>query len=112
MKYLRCLGKKALSVALLLFLSWGLSACSSLQVANFKGPGPLDSHQGRDAYSPYASQDLQLNWPVDDIRINQHFEPRRNRRHQGMDLGGVRETPIRAAHDGVVVYTGQKFRGY
>lgn len=51
-------------------------------------------------------------WPVPNIKINRGFRPSKDPNHQGIDLGGKRGTPILAAHEGVVIYTGREFRGY
>jgi murein DD-endopeptidase MepM/ murein hydrolase activator NlpD len=61
-------------------------------------------------YSPKGS--FQLRWPVRQVRINRGFHPVSDPRHQGVDLGGLKGTPVYAAHEGVVVYTGHHFHGY
>jgi murein DD-endopeptidase MepM/ murein hydrolase activator NlpD len=58
------------------------------------------------------SGDFKLYWPVKNVRVNRGYRPRNDRDHQGVDLGGKKGTPILAAHEGVVVYTGRDFRGY
>jgi murein DD-endopeptidase MepM/ murein hydrolase activator NlpD len=58
------------------------------------------------------SDEFKLFWPVKSVRVNRGFRPRNDRNHQGVDLGGKKGTPILAAHEGVVVYTGRDFRGY
>ena len=65
----------------------------------------------KDALSERKS--FSLTWPVDSVRLTQLFaSPSSGGSHQGVDLKGRRGTPIRAAHGGVVVYTGQDYRGY
>lgn len=115
--------------------AWGLIACSS-----FRGPGDYrDSHgeyrpsygdfQGADAYPTEFQQlppdgitwksrksdpslsEVNFDWPVDQARLTQGFKPGR-KVHWGIDLAGKKGTPILAAEDGVVVYTGSGFRGY
>lgn len=44
--------------------------------------------------------------------MNRGFRPASDPRHEGLDLGGKKETPILAAHEGLVIYTGRDFRGY
>ena len=51
-----------------------------------------------------------LSWPVDRIQLNRGVSI--HLKHEGLDLGGSRGSVIRAAHDGVVSYSGQKYRGY
>lgn len=101
-----------------------VSGCSS-----FQGPGSLQTGVGAfvtpDQYDiPPRSAEVPavvkprnpgpfvLRWPVNNVRITQHFSPTKNRKHQGIDLGGRRGTPIFAAHEGMVVYAGRDFRGY
>lgn len=55
---------------------------------------------------------FRLVWPVSSIKLTQPFGTHRRRNHRGVDLGGARGTPIRAAHRGLVIYTGQGYRGY
>lgn len=51
--------------------------------------------------------------PVDpNVRLSQKFRPPKNPRHKGIDLAGNTNQPIYAANNGVVTYTGEKFRGY
>lgn len=109
--------------SLLVMTSLTLVSCST-----FRGPGEL---QGPGAFItpdqyeyPPRSQDvpkvivprksgpLTLRWPVNSVRITQHFSPDKNKKHQGIDLGGRRGTAIFAAHDGMVVYAGKDFKGY
>jgi len=56
--------------------------------------------------------DFKLFWPVKAVKINRGYRPNSDPNHQGVDLGGPKGTPILAAHEGVVVYTGRDFRGY
>ena len=53
-----------------------------------------------------------ISWPVPEVRINQAFSPDKNRKHAGIDFGGAKNSPILAAHDGLVVYAGKAFKGY
>jgi murein DD-endopeptidase MepM/ murein hydrolase activator NlpD len=56
--------------------------------------------------------DFKLYWPVNTVKINRGFRPASDRNHDGLDLGGKRDTPILAAHEGMVIYAGKGFRGY
>ena len=60
-------------------------------------------------YTPKG--DFKLYWPVKTVRVNRGYKSG-GKPHQGVDLGGLKGTPILAAHEGVVVYTGRDFRGY
>lgn len=51
--------------------------------------------------------------PVDpNVTLTQKFRPKYNRKHKGVDLAGKLDQPIYAANSGVVMYKGDKFRGY
>ncbi|MCB0361885.1 MAG: M23 family metallopeptidase [Bdellovibrionales bacterium] len=60
----------------------------------------------------FFSKVFVLEWPVDRVILTQKFRPSSNPSHQGLDLGGKRDTPIKAAHSGIVVYAGKGFNGY
>jgi murein DD-endopeptidase MepM/ murein hydrolase activator NlpD len=85
-----------------------LSSCSSLKTPQFKGPGQNSTTR---TSSPQA---IELEWPVPvPARVTQKFKSGNKRsRHQGIDLGGPRGTPILAAHEGIVIYAGRDFRGF
>jgi murein DD-endopeptidase MepM/ murein hydrolase activator NlpD len=61
-------------------------------------------------YSPRAP--FKLVWPVENVHINRGFHPPSDPAHEGIDLSGRRGYPIMAAHEGVVIYSGQDFHGY
>lgn len=63
-----------------------------------------------ETYQPHS--DFRLFWPVKNLKINRGFRTARAPEHLGLDLGGRRSTPIMAAHEGVVIYTGRKFHGF
>jgi murein DD-endopeptidase MepM/ murein hydrolase activator NlpD len=56
--------------------------------------------------------EFKLFWPVSSVRINRGFRPASDPRHEGLDLGGKKNSPIVAAHEGLVIYAGRDFRGY
>lgn len=88
--------------------------------SHFQGPGNFKTGSDYPPTKPQVAEStpgdttatFRLQWPVNVIRITQNFEPARNPRHQGLDLGGPRGTTIMAAHEGRVVYTGHDFHGY
>lgn len=53
-----------------------------------------------------------LLWPVPQGRIASRFGPRRNSFHEGVDIVAPSGTAILAAHDGVVLYSNNRMRGY
>lgn len=88
---------------------------------NYRGPGEFGQNGHRDGtaarramehHSVRVSGDFNLAWPVDRPQLSQEFRPRKNRKHQGIDLRGSRGTAIRAAHEGRVIFAGKGFRGY
>ena len=50
-----------------------------------------------------------FDWPVDRARLTQKFK---RHKHLGIDLAAEAGTPILAAHDGIVVYTGNDYSGF
>lgn len=53
-----------------------------------------------------------FDWPVDQARLSRGYLPKKRKPHLGIDLAAKKGTPILAAHDGTVIYTGREFRGY
>lgn len=58
-----------------------------------------------------ATEALNFEWPVADIRMSRGFAYG-SRAHWGLDLASPRGTPILASEQGTVIYTGSGFRGY
>ncbi len=87
-------------------------SCGTFHKPQFRGPGELISSTKRNR--PVSIVDnIQIQWPVKNLRVTQHFKPgSRKSRHQGIDFGGRKNTPIYAAHEGKVIYTGSGFTGY
>ena len=82
-------------------------------LGHYRGSGPYRPQRPRDRPNNYLPKGpFRLVWPVDYIKLTQSFAPRSNPNHQGVDLGGERGTPIKAAHYGLVIYTGKKYKGY
>jgi murein DD-endopeptidase MepM/ murein hydrolase activator NlpD len=111
------------SFALFLFtqlLCFTLSGCG-----HYQGPGSLKGNGAYKSPSDYLDNEppqsmpnyvpqsqFKLMWPVMRARVNRGYRPPSDPNHQGIDLGGERGTPILAAHEGRVIYTGSAFRGY
>jgi len=53
-----------------------------------------------------------LPWPVDGRLVSRYGRPRRTHRHQGIDIGASRGTPIHAVADGVVKTVSEKQGDY
>lgn len=81
-----------------------------LMLPEFRGNAPAPSP--RSGGGPIGEGPFVLEWPVDAAHLTQKYRPPRNRKHQGIDLAGRMNTPILAAHDGIVVYAGRGFKGY
>lgn len=84
-------------------------------IGSYKSPSDYSSSsssgtRSAHGYSPRAP--FKLVWPVENVHINRGFHPANDPAHEGLDLGGSRGFPIMAAHEGVVIYRGQDFRGY
>lgn len=97
------------------------NSCGTFEAPEYSGPGNYRSSGaprgpngvGVPLGKTSIVDELKLRWPVSSPRITQHFKSGSKRtRHQGIDLGGPKNTPILAAHDGKVIYTGRDFRGY
>lgn len=91
-----------IQILFLLFVL-GLSGCSSSSIETRSPQLPSEVFKNIKPWVP----------PVDaSAYLTQRFRPRYNKRHKGIDLAGKMNQPIYASNDGVVVYRGQKFRGY
>lgn len=51
-------------------------------------------------------------WPLDEVEVTSPFGSRSRRFHEGVDLKAHVGTKVMAAHDGSVVYAGNKISGY
>ena len=69
------------------------------------------------AYNNRPSQKVdtrggRLGWPVERGRLVSRFGPRSGSFHDGLDLAAPSGTPVYAAHDGIIIYSGSKLSGY
>lgn len=53
-----------------------------------------------------------FSWPVQGGIVRSPFGMRHGRQHAGIDISAPSGSPIYAARDGVVAYSGHKYRGY
>jgi len=88
-------------------LSLVLSACVTF---DNRATGNLPGSRGSGVFTKPR---LKLVSPITTkYRITQRFKPKRNRKHQGIDLAGKKGSPIFSAGTGRVVYVGRRFSGY
>jgi murein DD-endopeptidase MepM/ murein hydrolase activator NlpD len=97
-------------------------SCSHFERPEFSGPGDYatpgeymnsaEVQSSHDSQRPVIRGPFQLRWPVANPIINRGFKVGGKRDHLGLDLKGRRNDEIFAAHDGYVVYAGNKFKGY
>lgn len=59
-----------------------------------------------------AVEDTALHWPLRHVTVTSPFGKRGKEFHEGIDLKAPTGTPVYAAQDGTVIYSGSKIRGY
>ncbi|MBU6374498.1 MAG: M23 family metallopeptidase [Bdellovibrionales bacterium] len=59
-----------------------------------------------------VARSLELSWPLRNVHVTSHFGVRGGDMHEGVDLRAPSGTPVYAAHDGVVLYSGSGITGY
>ncbi|MGE0529062.1 MAG: M23 family metallopeptidase [Bdellovibrionales bacterium] len=93
-----------------------LASCAHYRSGSGGFKRPSEYTNGQSALSEIGSyrprESFKLFWPVKDVRLSRGFRPKNAPRHEGVDLGGKKGLPIRAAHEGIVIYSGRDFRGY
>ena len=94
----------------LLIISFLCLALSSCVTFDDRARGKLSGSKGSGVFTKSR---LKLVSPITtNYRITQRFRPKRNRKHQGIDLAGKKGSPIFSAGSGRVVYVGRRFSGY
>lgn len=72
-----------------------------------------ESNDDNDANETPKQWMSKLLWPVpNNYKITSEFGHRNSRPHKGIDIKGYSGDSIVAAHDGIVIYSGNKLRGY
>lgn len=90
----------------------GLTACGHFSSPEYQSNSEGYQSAGERGPSAHQRGPFKLNWPVEKVQITQKFKPQKKRPHYGLDLDGVRNDPIYAAHEGHVIYAGSGFKGY
>ncbi len=101
------------------FLVFIFSACSSVPSLETK---PLHSEMSE---SPFKQKDAAtlakeiedaptLIWPLNDGVVTQEFKQKKGRKraHHGVDIAAPKGDEVYAAHDGLVIFSGRRFRGF
>lgn len=88
----------------MLLIGYGLSRAKP-EVYQVRGvePSPLE---------PAPNRRRILSLPIRSGKLVSHFGPRRRSFHDGVDISAAPGTPVLAAHNGVVIYSGSRLRGY
>jgi murein DD-endopeptidase MepM/ murein hydrolase activator NlpD len=110
---------------------WRIARAYGLRVDELAGTNGLDDptriEVGRRLWIPGATNLLEVPpagaapgadlgpgtfmWPVRGS-VSSGFGARSGRRHAGIDIRAPSGTPVRASRDGLVAYSGSRFRGY
>ena len=96
-----------------------LSSCATQQgpasrdiMTSPNGTSNPDGSTSTTDHSADSAAPLTFDWPVDHARMTRGFLPNKRHPHLGIDLAAPKGTPVLAAQDGTVIYTGREFRGY
>lgn len=75
----------------------------------------VESSDGKKPEFTISPEDIKntiaLSWPVRG-RITRGYDLVLRKPHMGLDIAAPRGTPIQASHDGIVIYSGNGFKGY
>lgn len=66
----------------------------------------------REAHWTRIARSVRLTWPLQRVEVTSRFGERDGDPHEGIDLRASTGTPVLAAHDGVVLYSGSGIGGY
>ena len=83
----------------------GGKKAAALSGGGSKGSGSQGSEK------PAESTSAVLKWPVNG-KVTSGFGIRRGRVHEGIDISVKKGVPVKAAADGVVLYSGSELKGY
>ncbi len=91
-----------------------LSGCATPRTSSFQSPFERRLRQPANlGVRPRMTGSTLISWPTTKgTRVTRGYNLRSRRPHHGLDIRGSFGTPIRAAHRGRVIYTGQGYRGY
>lgn len=104
-----------LSVGRTLLIAYGAESAGEVRTAvsaNDKAHLHHASYSGKSEAPAESYSSGKLYWPVASGRIVSRFGPRSRSFHDGLDIAARSGTPVLAAHDGQVVYSGRGLGGY
>lgn len=88
------------------------STASSTSASDTRTAGKTTSSPDHPGLEIATATPVTFDWPVDHARMTRGFLPNKRHPHLGIDLAAPKGTPVLAAQDGTVIYTGREFRGY
>ncbi|MCS4533593.1 peptidoglycan DD-metalloendopeptidase family protein [Neisseria montereyensis] len=82
-----------------------------LRVRSGSSSSTSSTSRTRSARTVAPTNRLHMQWPIDNGKAN-IIKTYNGTSNKGIDIGGVRGTPVRAAADGKVLYAAEGLRGY